>query len=160
MALPVVVAVTMFVSACGDDDAAEAVGGSGEDPAVPSGDESDVQELAEYCQLVAAYLDVTENIDTTSAETVVVGLEASAQAARAVADAAPPEIEEASDTLAEAAAALSAALRQRDPQTVGELEQANAELVPQIEAEFGTLDREAAQVERFDEENCGLSFDG
>ena len=145
--------MAILLAGCGSDGADDTAASSS------SNARSGSTGLDDYCDRVAEYLDTTESIDTSRAEAVVNGLSRAAEKARAAAAAAPREVRDAHEKLASAAEALTEELRSRAPRTMEELENANAEITPRLQAEYGDLEAETTRVEAFGAAECGLSFD-
>jgi hypothetical protein len=144
------VTFVLAVAACGsDEDAADE----------PSSTETSEAAGGDYCDTVAAYIDATSAVDTSTVEAIMSSFDAAAEAARATADAAPDDVAEAHDRLASAAEELVAGLDARDLQTMSDLEAANDELVTELTEKYGDLDQDVQQVEAFATVECDLSVE-
>ena len=147
------VAVTMIMSACGSDDSS-----TGSSRAMGATEAAD-SGTGKYCEEASAYLTATQSIDAGEVTSILHGLDRAATTARAVADVAPAQVRTAHQRLAAAAEELVAGLRARAPRTRDELDTANQELVAELSAKYGNLERETHEAQAFATKECALSFD-
>lgn len=110
-----------------------------------------------YCDAIASYDEATSNVDTTSPAAMVQSLQQAADAARAAASSAPAATRSAHDRLASGAEELVRGLKDANPMTMADLEAAQANVGPALQAKYGDLEKETASVQETAKEECGLS---
>ncbi len=148
----VAAAVTLAMSGCGSDD------DSTESSETTARTQAAHPDLEAYCARAAAYQEAT-TMDIIDVASILDEFEEAAEAARAVADAAPPEVRTAHEQLAGGAEELMAGLRARAPKTMEEFETASEEILADLTPKYGDLEAETAQVQSFATKECGLSFE-
>ena len=114
--------------------------------------------LSEYCRRSQAYIDATA-VDEATVQTLIEGFAAAAEAARAVADVAPPEVRTAHGRIASLAEDLVKGITDRDPRTIEEFDAADEEIGQRLEETYPNLDEDVEHAQTFALRECDLSIE-
>jgi hypothetical protein len=121
----------------------------------PSSLSSELRGKALYCRRAKEFL-ATSNVDTSSARSIIEGLDRAAVAYRRLGEVAPTAVKGDIDRLASSAEYLVRRLRQLAPVTMQEFDAAQRKATAEMNARYGDLDREAERVKAFASRTCGV----
>jgi hypothetical protein len=95
-------------------------------------------------------------VDTSSARTIIKGFDRAAVAYRRLAEVAPVAVRADIERLASSAEYLVGRLHELAPVTMRDFDAAQRKATAEMNARYGTLDREANRVEAFASRTCGI----